>query len=230
MLISSYIRSIRSIERTNAYVPVQAVSPYAYYPYRDGEPQQAPDHEHDWNRIYHQAASSAASWLQMTRDGQNRLDQLISKLGIELNNDLPITESLHSLTNLLNQLETHYKQRADNLIPELWSSIELALRHPAAIELGLSRSASSGQWTLNDAVSEETASAAPSPERMKRHLLGTSGLLNDLKVALAFTEQQKPVQLLQSRFTSTLPYGAYFNAIQTYSPIPYAGLIINQYI
>lgn len=229
--MSSYSRSIRRIDRTPAYEPVQAVTPYAYYPYRDAEPQQAPDQEQDWNRIYRQAASSAASWIQTTRDAQDRMEQLANKLSQELNNDQPIKESLHSLITLLNQLETSYTQRAGDLTPELWSSIELAMRHPAAKELGLSRSASDdGQWSMNDAASGRFDSAVQNANRMKRLLLGSSGLLTDLKLALAYTEQQKPSELLQSSLTSTLPYGDNFNSIQNYPPVPYAGLIINQYI
>jgi hypothetical protein len=157
--------------------------------------------------------------------------QLSNKLCHELNKDLPIKESLHSLITLLNQLETSYTQRAGDLTPELWSSIELAMRHPAAKEIGLSRSATDdGQWSMNDAASGRFDSAVQNADRMKRLLLGSSGLLTDLRLALAYTEQQKPTELLQSSLTSTLPYGDNYNSIQKYSPVPYAGLIINQYI
>ncbi len=145
--MTSYISSIRGIERTNSYMPVQAVSPYAYYPYRDGEPQQAQGNDNDWNRIYVQAANSAAAWIQTAKRAQDGIDQLIWRLSSQLNTGKPVADSLNDLTNMLNHWESHYKQHAGDLKHELWSSIELALRHPAAQELGLRRSTQSGKWT-----------------------------------------------------------------------------------
>lgn len=147
--MASYISSIRGIERTNAYMPVQAVSPYAYYPYRDGEPQQAQGNDNDWNRIYVQAANSAAAWIETANRAQYGIGQLIWTLSGQLNSGEPAADSLNDLINMLNHLESHYKQHADDLKPELWSSIELALRHPAAKELGLRRSSQGGKWTID---------------------------------------------------------------------------------
>ncbi|CAM4486379.1 hypothetical protein FHS16_004898 [Paenibacillus endophyticus] len=228
--MSSSIRSIRSIERSSAYTPVQAVSSYAYYPYRDGEPQFAPEHNDEWRRTFHQAAGHAASWLQTARQSQHALHQLSIKLGRELDNNEPIEDSLDQLALLVSDLENQYKQGKGDLNPELWLTIEQALRHPAVQEIGLHRHIQNGQWIIQGQTAESTDTAQVNVERMKRLLLGTSGLLTDIKVALAYTEQQKPEDLLQPELTATLPYAAYFNSVQTYSPVPYVGLIINQYL
>ncbi|WP_053374360.1 hypothetical protein [Paenibacillus sp. FJAT-27812] len=224
--MSTSIRSIRSIERTNAYTPVQAVSPYAYYPYRDGEPQQPPEQDYDLHRIYQKAASSAADWLQMAKQAQSHIDQLTVRLSNQLNNGLPIADSLTSLAKMLQQLESQYKQHDDALKPELWASIELALRAPAARELGLRRSKRGDEeaymWSKPLALDES--------KRMKQLLLGADGMLSDLKHALTYAEQQKPIDLLQPQLGATLPYSAYYGAMQAYWPLPYAGLILNRYI
>ncbi|WP_139996125.1 hypothetical protein [Paenibacillus paridis] len=235
--MSTNLRSIRGIERTHAYVPVQAVSPYTSYPYRDGEVQQVFEDETEWSRIYQQAANSAAAWISSSKQAQSELEQLTWKLGRELHEGKPITDSLNRFTTLLNKQETIYKQHADDLKPELWESVELALRHPAAQELGLRRSTSDGTWVMDSkhviAREDGTPSNQLSPaasDRMKRLLLGADGLLNDLKYALAYGDEQSTFDLLQPQLTSTLPYAAYFGSMQTYSPIPYIGLVLNRYL
>lgn len=231
--MASYISSIRGIERTSSYMPVQAVSPYAYYPYRDGEPQQAQGNDNDWNRIYVQAANSAAAWIQTAKRAQDGIDQLIWRLSGQLNTRKPVADSLNDLTNMLNHWESDYKQHAGDLKPELWSSIELALRHPAAQKLGLRRSTQSGKWTQNgdDAF---TAWSMPllanETQRVKKLLLGADGLLNGLKHALTYAEQQRTVDLLQPKLAATLPYAAYYSSTQSYWPLPYVGLILNRYL
>lgn len=231
--MASYISSIRGIERTNAYVPVQALSPYAYYPYRDGEPQQAQGNDNDWNRIYVQAANSAAAWIQTAKSAQDGIDQLIWRLSGQLNTGMPVADSLNDLTNMLNHWESHYKQHAGDLKPELWSSIELALRHPAAQELGLRRITQSGKWTQkgDDAVSAWSMPLlANETQRLKQLMLGADGLLNKLKHALAYADQQRAVDLLQPQLAATLPYAAYYSSTQSYWPLPYVGLILNRYL
>ncbi|WP_138752844.1 hypothetical protein [Paenibacillus sinopodophylli] len=228
--MNSSIRSIRSIERSSAYTPVQAVSPYAFYPYRDGEPQQQPEHNDEWSRMFHHAASSAAAWLQTARQSQLALHQLSNKLVRELENEQPIEDSLDQLATLVNDLENQYKRGKRDLNPELWSGIEQALRHPAITEIGMHRDVKTLQWTIEHPSPETSGLPQVNAERMKRLLVGTSGLLTDIKVALAYTEQQKPEDLLQPELTSTLPYAAYYHSVQTYTPVPYVGLIINQYL
>ena len=265
--MASYISSIRGIERTDAYVPVQAVSPYAYYPYRDGEPQQAQGNGKDWKRIYVQAANSAAAWVQTAKRAQYEIDQLTLRISSQLNTGKPLADSLNDLTNMLNHWESHYKQHADDLKPELWSSIELALRHPAAQELGLSRSTQGGKWTIDSIAmlpsdkvpadsskdgervrsrrslitkdsqkGDDAFTAWPMPllanetQRVQRLLLGADGLLNGLKHALAYAEQQRAVDLLQPKLAATLPYAAYYSSTQSYWPLPYVGLILNRYL
>lgn len=235
--MSSYIRSIRGIEKTNAYVPVQAAKRYTYYPYRDGEIQQFAEKENEWSRILQEAAGSASAWLRISNEAQSDLVQLTAKLSSELHDGKPITDSLRTLTGLINQWESNYKQHAEHLKPELWASIELALRHPATHDLGLRRSKSDGIWVagsnLVSSKEDSSSSRLQSPaaaERMKRVLLGADGLLNVLKHAFTYGDQYKAIDLLQAQLTSTLPYSAYLGSIQSYSPIPYAGLIVNRYL
>ncbi|OMF38880.1 hypothetical protein BK133_01390 [Paenibacillus sp. FSL H8-0548] len=235
--MSSYIRSIRGIERTNAYVPVQAANRYTYYPYHDGEIQQFFGNKNEWNRSFQQAAGSASAWLRTSNEAQSNIVQLTAKLSSELHNHKPITDSLSTLTRLLNQWESSYKQHAEHLKPELWASIELALRHPASHHIHLRRSMSDGLWVTGSGIesSQEDSSASrlQSPataERLKRVLLGADGLLNVLKHAFTYGDQHKAIDLLQPQLTSTLPYAAYLGSIQSYSPVPYAGWIVNRYL
>lgn len=230
--MASYIRSIRGIERTNVYVPVQAVSPYAYYPYRDGEPQLPPDSGKDWNRVYQQAANSAAVWVRTAKQAQYDIEQLARKICRQLNDGCPIDDNTQKLTALLNQLESHFKEHAENLKPELWSCIDLTLRQPAAQELSLRRSPLDGRWIMDDYADKSSTLplSADEARRMKRLLLGSDGLLNDLKQALSYDEQQKAVDLLKPQLTNTLPYAAYYGSIQSYLPLPRIGLVLNRYM
>lgn len=223
----TYIRSTRSIERINAFTPVQALSPYAYYPYRDGEPQQPLEQENEWQRIYQRAANSASDWLRMTKQAQNSIDQLTWQLSRQLNNGSPIADSLNSLAKIVQHLESHYKQHANDLKPEVWDSIEMALRTPAARELGLRESTRQADEAY---LGWQKTLASDEAKRMKRLLLGSGGMLSDLKHALTYAEKQKPIDLLQPQFGATLPYAAYYGSTQSYWPLPYVGLILNRYL
>jgi hypothetical protein len=225
--MGTYIRSTRSIERINAYTPVQALSSYGYYPYRDGEPQQPPEQENDWHRIYKSAANSAADWLQMAMQARNSIEQLTWQLSRQLNDGSPIADSLNSLAKIVHHLETHYKRHANHLKPELWASIEIALRTPAARELGLWNST---RETDEAYLAWQKPLAPNEAKRMKQLLLGSDGMLSGLKHALTYAEQQKPIDLLQPQLGATLPYAAYYGSMQSYWPLPYVGLILNRYL
>lgn len=251
------IRSIRGIEPTSVYAPIQAINRYASYPYREGEPQLPPNSECDWNYVYKQAADSAAKWVRTAKQAQYDLDRVMSDLSRQFGAGKPITDHIHNLTRLLNDLESQYLRYAGDLKPELWASIELAVRHPAAGELGLRRSLESGKWIVDppyfrqlqkpkgnlsldakiDAGTNASAnSGASNPfepasaPRMKRLLLGADGMLTGLKHALTYADQQKAVDLLQLRLPTSLPYAAYYGSIQSYWPLPSVGLIINRYL
>lgn len=251
------IRSIRGIERTNVYAPIQAINRYASYPYREGEPQLPPNSERDWNYVYKEAADSAAKWVRTAKQAQYDLDRLMWDLSRHFGSGKPVTGHIHNLTRLLNDLESQYLRHAGYLKPELWASIELAMRHPAAGELGLRRSLESGKWiidppylrqsqkpkgnlSLNAKIDAGTNtsvnSGASNPfepasaPRMKRLLLGADGMLTGLKHALTYADHQKAVDLLQLRLPTSLPYAAYYGSIQSYWPLPSVGLIINRYL
>lgn len=249
------IRSIRGIERTNVYAPIQAINRYASYPYREGEPQLPPNSEIDWNYVYKQAADIAANWVRTAKQAQYDLDKLMWDLSRQFGADKSITDHIHNLTKLLNELESQYLRYAGDLKPELWASIELAMRHPAAGELGLRRSRESGKWIVDPPYSrqpqqpegnlsldakigagESADSGASNPfepasvRRMKRLLLGADGMLTGLKHALTYADHQKAADLLQLRLPTSLPYAAYYGSIQSYWPLPSVGLVLNRYL
>lgn len=222
------IRSIRGIERTNLYAPIQAINRYASYPYREGEPQLPPNSDHDWNYVYKQAAESAAIWVRTAKQAQYDLERLMLDLSRQFIAGKPINDQVHHFIRLLNDLESQYLQHAGDLKPELWTSIELAVRQPAAEELGLRRSRESGKWIVDPAYSSQ--SQQPNVHRMKRLLLGADGMLSGLKHALTYADRQKAVDLVQLRFPTSLPYAAYYGSIQSYWPLPSVGLILNRYL
>lgn len=224
--MASSIRSIRGIERSNAYAPIQAVSPYAYYPYRNSEPPLAPHVDMDWNSIYEQAASSAATWLQTAKQVQIDLEQLSWQLSRQFRAGAPIMESIHEIPGLLNHLELQYKLHSDDLIPELWESIEQALQHPAVKELGLRRNQEDSTWIVNS-IHIQTFEQS---NQMKRLLLGSDGIITRLKYALTFADYQKAADLVLPQLTTSLPYAAYYGSMQFYSPLPNVGLIFNRYL
>jgi hypothetical protein len=240
------IRPIRTIERTSAYAPIRPITAYGYFPYRDREAQFAPDPEDDWNRYYKQAADSAQSWIAETRRAEKELDQLIQKLGRQLrdNPDSAADLDLHQLPALLNRLEKTYARHSVELKPELWDTIEQALRHPATDELGLRRADISKQWILHHAASDfehrdpllqqaaerPTAAADHDPAKWRRLLLGSDGLLTTLKHAISYSDELTAIELVEPQVPTTLPYSAYYGAVQDYVPLPYPGLILNQYV
>ncbi|MGM0880342.1 MAG: hypothetical protein ACQEXQ_04780 [Bacillota bacterium] len=254
--MTGFIRSIRGIERTNTYVPIQAINRYASYPYREGEPQLPPNSEHNWNHIYKQAADSAAKWVRKAKQAQYDLDRLIWDLSRQLGAGKPINEHIHNFIQLLNDLESQFLQHDGDLKPELWASIELAIRHPASGELGLRRSRESGKWIVdppysrqsqagvNTSFSDSTSAGAnksansgpsnpfepASIRRMNRLLLGADGMLTGIKHALTYADHQKAVDLLQLRLPTSLPYAAYYGSIQSYWPLPSVGIILNRYL
>ncbi|WP_424769386.1 hypothetical protein [Paenibacillus sp. sgz302251] len=225
--MTSYIRSIRPIERTTVYAPIQAVTPYGYYPYRDGEAQQPPDYNDDWNQIYLKAADSAATWFRLADKAQQKLDQITSQLSRKLHFNEPIDAHLKQLSELLNQLEYIYKKHADELKPDLWETVELALRHPAAGEIGLRRSSDFGEWII---ASNGESKQMGNSGRLKQLMLGVDGMLNGLKTALTYADEQTTADLVQPYLSSTLPYSAYYGAMQSYWPLPHVGLILNRYL
>ncbi|RCW42050.1 hypothetical protein [Paenibacillus prosopidis] len=255
--MTGFIRSIRGIERTNVYAPIQAINRYASYPYREGEPQLPPNSERDWNYVYKEAADSAAKWVRTAKQAQYDLDRLMWDLSRQFDAGMPVTDHIHNLTRLLNDLESQYLLHAGDLKPGLWASIELALQHPAAKELGLQRGRESGKWVVDlpyfrqsqqpkgnlslDAKIEagtyaSANSGASNPfepasaPRMKRLLLGADGMLTGLKHALTYADHQKAVDLLQLRLPTSLPYAAYYGSIQSYWPLPTVGIILNRYL
>ncbi|CAM4380707.1 hypothetical protein L1N85_23240 [Paenibacillus alkaliterrae] len=243
-MMNTTIRSIRAIERTKVYAPIQAVTPYAYFPYRNGEAQLPPECEDEWIRYYRQAADSAAAWVCHAKQAQYELDRMTCQLSRQLHLELPIEDSLQKLADIVNRLDHRYKQHAVDLKPELWAAVELALCHPAAAEIGLYRDHKYEKWIIDsvkacpaDAKSlVDVQASLPSLEkpagtqRLKRLLLGSDGFLTGLKNALAYSDPRRAVDLLQLQLSTTLPYTAYYGALQAYMPLPYVGLILNRYL
>ncbi|MCA0757804.1 hypothetical protein KP806_22340 [Paenibacillus sp. N4] len=147
--MSSSIRSIRGLERTRAYFPVQALTSYGSFPFRDREARLAPELMQAGSRRFKLAADSAAEWLAATREAQSRLGQLLQLVGRQLHERTDIVASLRSLSDLLNDLEAAFIRHAGQLKPELWEAVEHALLHPGAAEIGLRREANGLLWQID---------------------------------------------------------------------------------
>lgn len=222
--MTSSIRSIRGIERSTAFSPIQPISPYAYYPYRDGETQLPPYMDNDLNNVYEQAANSLATWLQSVKEAKGELERISWQLGRQLRAGVSIDESINKIPHLLNDLEYQYNQHSGDLIPELWDRIEQALEHPASKMLALHRSQETTLWTIQSVAVKTFHQSI----QIKRLLLGSDGLLTRLRDALQFADYQKAADLVQPHIMSSLPYTAYYGSLQSYMPLPNAGLIFNQ--
>ncbi|WP_028612214.1 hypothetical protein [Paenibacillus harenae] len=167
--MTSSVRSIRGIERTAVYSPVQASGPFAHYPHRGGEPQLPPDDYRDLHRTYRQAAGSAAEWLQAAGQAQREMNELIGELSRKLREGIPADESLQKLADTLNRLESAYRMHAPALKPELWTAVVLALRHPASEALDLHRSKADGAWIFGaaTAIPEQSRESGLSQENSR---------------------------------------------------------------
>lgn len=140
--MTAYTRTIRGIERTMHYMKLQPASRYAAYRLTAFE--QAPVvQRQDWNRLYNDAADSAAIWLKDAQDAQKRLDRMLLELGREagIRDASFVSTQIDELVATLNQLESSYRSHESSLKSEVWEAVELALRHPAMEELGIRREA-----------------------------------------------------------------------------------------
>lgn len=236
-----YISSIRSIEQTTQYSPIQPVSRYTAYPYRKGESKLLPHYNSSWVHYYQEAADSVAEWLKLVKTAQAELDQLILNVGrLSAEPDSRIADEVINRINLLlNKLRLQYEQHASTLKPELWAAIELAMQHPAVGKLELSSSLSHKYadsevmletMKLDEGKNDEMRDRSIHDQQMKQLLLGADGFLNDLKRALAYGEQQHAIDLLQLPFAVAYPYALYYGAMQTYWPLPAKGIIMNKYL
>lgn len=216
--MTGYIRTIRGIEKTSSYTPIQAASRYAAYPLPMFEQSKAINRQ-NWNSLYMEAAESAATWLQTAHQAQQTLGTILQELGRDEGIHAPTVLKTHaiSLANLIQELDRTYKKHQTQLKPEIWGALELALRHPAMEALGLR------EQELPSLMQADTS-------KVRRLLLGTDGLLNDLKRALTYAEQRKPLDLLRLPFPSAYPYALYYGAMQTYWPLPLRGVIFNKYV
>ncbi|OUS74009.1 hypothetical protein B1748_21960 [Paenibacillus sp. MY03] len=236
--MAEYIRSIRGIERSNAYAPISAVNPYAAYRNRELiEPSRAEPVNGlaDWEAS---SAKGAAAWLRTAKAAEGKLNSLIIELGRQegWRNGEVTKDKLRELDDLLNGLASVYKRNEEYLMPEVWEVIELALRHPATSQFGLAR----GELSLEGieerqketfgAHSPALLSALEDPDKARRLLLGADGLLTGLKTAVAYAEKQQPADWLKLPFTAAYPYAMYYGAAQLYWPLPSRGSIVNKYI
>ncbi|RJX41718.1 hypothetical protein D3P09_07165 [Paenibacillus pinisoli] len=242
-----YTRAIRGIERTMHYTKLQPVNRYAAYRLTAFEQASIVQRE-DWNRIYSDAADSAAVWLRQAQEAQKRLDRMLQELGRDagIRNASFVRAQIDELVGMMNGLERSYRSHEERLQPEVWEAVELALRHPAIEELGIRRDAGGAlRWegSSDDSAPREAAQGRSSkagsreelPEilgdsgKLRRLLLGTDGFINDLKHALTFAEQRQSIDLLRLPFTSAYPYAMYYGAMQSYWPLPIRGVILNKY-
>ena len=139
-----------------------------------------------------------------------------------------LNASLQSLVGAINRWEAAYRGNERLLRPEIWEAMGLALRHPAMEELGIHRkNTESGDVYVWESAFRSDPGYARA-ESLRRLLLGPEGLLMDLKRALSYAEQFRPVDLLRLPFASAYPYAFYYGASQAYLPLPPRGLIMNK--
>lgn len=231
--MSAYTSTIRSIERTAHYTPIQRVSRYTAYPYREGEPQMPVNVNRDWMQQYRQAASKGSEWLQLAQEAQATLDRMMIEISRHTKGQRWIETNLpQRLMRLLDDLQHQYNSRSDSIRPEVWAAIELALRHPAVKRLNLFAAGTSEEQHRNIHPKSEQPfirNTSCDERDVKRLLLGADGFLNTLKHALSYGEQHKAIDLLQLPFPAAYPYAMYYGAMQTYWPLPVRGILLNKY-
>ncbi len=233
--MSHYIRSIRGIERSQAYAPISPVNRYAAYRNREQiEPSRAePALGYDYREMEAQAAMGAAAWLRTAKSAEGKLNGLMIELGRQEGwKDSSVTKDmLLRLESLLNELASVYSRYEEQLKPEVWEVIELALRHPAAEAIGLARGEESAfRIELQKAEAVSRLTVEQDRTKLRRLLLGSEGLLNGLKHAVAYAERQQTSDWLQLPFTAAYPYALYYGAAQLYWPLPSRGSIVNKFI
>lgn len=233
--MSDYIRSIRGIERSQDFVPISPVNRYAAYRNREQlEPSRVePIAGYDYQEMEALAAQGAAAWLRSAKSAEGKLNGLIIELGRREGwRDASVTnDTLLRLEPILNELAAVYKQYDEQLRPEVWEVIELALRHPAVAAIGLSREEdSSFRIEESKATAASRLDGEQDRTRLRRLLLGSDGLLNELKHAVTYAEQQQTADWLKLPFTAAYPYALYYGASHLYWPLPSRGSILNKYI
>lgn len=233
--MSDYIRSIRGIERSQAFAPISPVNRYAAYRTREQlEPSRAePIEGYDYQELEAMAAQGAAAWLRTAKSAEGKLNGLLIELGRQEGWKDPSVskDMLFRLESLLNELSAVYRQYAVQLKPEVWEVIELALRHPAVAAIGLARE-EDGSFRI-EARKTDGASLLDSEQdrtRLRRLLLGSEGLLNGLKHAVSYAEGQQTSDWLNLPFTVAYPYALYYGASHLYWPLPSRGSVLNKYI
>lgn len=249
--MSEYRRVIRGIERTADFMKTRPVSRYNAYKLTAYE-QAAGAARLEGKQLFDQAADSAAAWLGIARSAQDRLEGMMRELGRDrkIGNQSFLQESIGQLVQWINEWELGYKRYKETLKPEIWEAVELALRHPAMEALDIRRG-SDGRYDLRGGFASghshsgeianaegmgfgksftEAAAREQELAQYRRLLLGAEGLLMDLKRAMSYAEQQRPVDLLRLSFASAYPYALYYGASQAYPPLPPRGAVINKYV
>jgi len=233
--MSADIRSIRSIERTPGYLSVHSLNRYGLYPYRGGEPKLPAPSYSDWNEAMLKAAQSAADWLRSVIETQSEIDRLITRFSSLTLHPVDVRDGNATIAKLLNHLFNNYMKHKEELRPELWDRIELALRHPALMKLSFRMCRTEDKlidYPVNrlqqddqKLLEKETA------DELKRLLLGASGFLTELKQAIDYSKELQPTELLRDSWHTTkpyMPYMAYYSSMQAYFPMPMVGMLVNR--
>ncbi|MFX3632297.1 MAG: hypothetical protein ACE3L7_22265 [Candidatus Pristimantibacillus sp.] len=223
------IRPIQRTERAIQLAPVQAVSPYTSYPYREGEPQLPPERNFNWNSTYRQAAASAAEWLMQCRQALTKSTQIARRLRHNFS-ESNLIEQLQELTATINHLQQSYNELSAYIKPDQWRTILQSMKHPAAEKLGLIWD-TTGTLTFEEVEASSAFQQQPSSEQtLFREILGRSGLLTLLQRALSTPTEIRAIDVLRPDITVLQPYTAYYNSMQTYWPFPSNGYLLNQLI
>lgn len=222
------ISPVRRTERPLPFAPVQAVTPYGTYPYREGEPQLPPEPGFDWNMPYRQAAQGAMEWITACRQAQSTIRHMGQSLQANYSPD-NLLEQLHALTDTMNTLHDCYWRLSAYINRDIWDKIDQAMRHSAAELVGIQWNSAFNGWTIDT----ETASAVIRQQPATKHplyqqLLGSSGLLASLQLALAHANESRVIDVLRTDIPILQPYTVYYHTMQSYWPFPSSGWILNE--
>ncbi|WP_338552734.1 hypothetical protein [Paenibacillus sp. KS-LC4] len=223
--------SIRPIERTNrraVFEPIQRISPYASYPYRDMEFQRPPEHDFDWNDPYREAAGHAAVWLEQYRQAHKEVQVIALKILNDFN-ERCLVEQLTKLTGVINRLQQAFVQVARYIKPSLWDRAQQAMNHHASALVGFIRDDVTSRWMLRPAITASIYREYPlSGQHLYRQLLGPYGLMTTLLQALSLSgDEIRTTDLLKNNTERTQPYATYYSSMKMHYPLPRSGLLLN---
>ncbi|WP_336789500.1 hypothetical protein [Paenibacillus sp. MMO-177] len=215
--------SITPARRTDRLYAAAPVRPYGKSSFREEEPARLPPgsalfDSFDWGAPYRHAAQTAAGWLRHSRQAQLKIR--LSARTIKQNPSLSvIEEELRKTAAAVNGLLAFLKEAEALLNPQLRSTLEQAMSHPAAVKYGLMLVNGTWQIQLPESCMNESS---------VQLLTGPKGWLACLHKALEEPLSAKVLDLLRKDIPLLQPYSCYYNSMATYWPFPSSGMLLNR--